>query len=77
MKIKLVIGMMALSLFSCSGAQHKFRIRSADGRSYFTDSITKDGDCITFMNDCGCGGDSSESVTLCGSYTIVKTNTEK
>lgn len=76
---KLALGVIILvcGCKSNSLKEHKYMIKNAHGQTYHTDKIIHEDNCITFEDDCGCIGNSTETVTLCGSYTITKNNIEK
>ena len=73
---KITILVFAALIFASCGKPSKYTIQS-EGGNYMTNSYTKDGNgCIIFKNECGCGGD-PQSVTVCGTYTIVKNSSHE
>lgn len=72
---KVLALLLVASLSSCVMNNTKYRIES-NGTTYYTDSYTSNGNgCINFQNkNCACGENKTETVTICGTYTITDLN---
>ena len=72
---KLILALIIVTgIVSCEmkpGKTYKYRIITHDATYRTNDYDTINGGCITFINECGCGGSRTGSeLRLCGTYTI-------
>ena len=69
---KVLALLLVASLSSCVMRDAKYRIESGKDIHYTSSYNTNEKGCITFQEDCGCGSEKKQTVTMCGTYTITE-----
>lgn len=68
-KLSLIICLL-LIICSCADNNMKYKVTDSKGDNYYTNSYSKNDNCITFQYECNCSASDTKTVTLCGSYKI-------
>lgn len=71
---KVLVLILVVSLSSCVMRDAKYRIESGKDIHYTSNYNKNSEGCITFQENCGCGSDKLQTVTMCGTYTITELN---